>query len=488
MSRFIAKTLRTRLTVFYAVLIAGALILYAVCVSAFYLHSLREQMDASLSRDVETIEGNLYMTSDGRVELSSHEGEADEYETENGYLLEVFGLDGTTLYQSKQLNGETLGQPLDDFLREESGHPTSFRLSSGALVRTISRRHQMAGGKLVVVRLAINEEPYWREFREMLGILGLGLPIVVTLVFVAGYLVAKSALRPVDVMARRAAEITAEHLNERIAVKNQDDELGQLGTAFNSTLARLENSFDQLRRFTADASHELRTPLTSIRSVGEVALSKGGDEKYYRDIIGSMLEEVDRLTRLVESLLTISRADAGHIQLQRSPIVLLDLAQESAALLEVLAEEKNQVITTGGDASITVWADRLILRQALINLIDNAVKYSPEGGKIRVHVQTVNGNAVIEVWDSGPGIPPMYADKVFQRFYRIDKARSRAEGGAGLGLSIVQWAVSAHGGKVELMRDAAPGCAFVIHLPLERLEESVQREEGQTVDPSGAVQ
>src|SRR6185437_2636289 len=150
----------------------------------------------------------------------------------------------------------------------ESGHVTSFRLSSGTLVRTISRRHQMAGGKSVIVRLAINEEPYWREFREMLGILGLGLPIVVALVFVAGYLVATRALRPVDAMAKRASEINAEHLNERIAVHNPDDELGQLRIAFNATLARLENSFEQLRRFTADASHELRTPLTAIRSVG----------------------------------------------------------------------------------------------------------------------------------------------------------------------------------------------------------------------------
>lgn len=145
-----------------------------------------------------------------------------------------------------------------------------------------------------------------------------------------------------------------------------------------------------------------------------------------------MLKEVNRLTRLVESLLIMSRADAGQIQLQRTPVEVLDLAKESAALLEVLAEEKNQTIAVNGDPVLMVWADRLILRQALINLIDNAVKYSPSGGAINIRVKSINKAVLIEVEDSGPGIPAEHADKVFQRFYRIDKARTRAEGGTGL--------------------------------------------------------
>jgi heavy metal sensor kinase len=323
-------------------------------------------------------------------------------------------------------------------------------------------------GRVVVVRLALSEEPLWDEFWDMVSVLGIGLPVIVLLIGFTGYIVAGRAIQPVEAMAQRAGRISAEHLNERLHIENPDDELGRLGTAFNQTLARLETSFEQLRRFTADASHELRTPLTAIRSVGEVALQSPGNVAIYRDAIGSMLEEVDRLTRLVESLLTISRADAGHIHLQKSSIRLLDLAQESAALLDVLAEEKNQAIVVEGDQSVTIQADRLILRQALINLIDNAVKYSPAGGRIRVHVHAADETAILEVLDSGPGIPPEHAKKVFERFYRVDKARSRAEGGAGLGLSIVQWAVSAHGGMVELKQDTAPGCAFVIQLPLEQ--------------------
>jgi heavy metal sensor kinase len=301
----------------------------------------------------------------------------------------------------------------------------------------------------------------------MVGILCIGLPIVVFFVFITGRVVAARALSPVDVMAKRAAQITAEHLNERITINNPDDELGQLGTAFNATLARLESSFEQLRRFTADASHELRTPLTAIRSVGEVALSKGGNENYYRDTIGSMLEETSRLTKLVDSLLTMSRADAGQIQVHRSAVNLLDLARESAGLLEILAEEKGQTIDVQGDASLTISVDRLILRQALVNVIDNALKYSPANGRIAVRVKAVNGLAQIEVQDDGPGIAPEFTERVFQRFFRIDKARTRAEGGTGLGLSIVQWAVSANGGKVRLVSSSGSGSTFVFEFPLQ---------------------
>lgn len=470
------KTLRGRLTILYGALLAAALAIYAAGSALYFLHELTRQLDASLDRDLETVEGTLAFTPAGTVTLASHEGEARSAKSMRGYLLEVWSQDGQLLYRSASLDGQSFGPlpPLGNGHTRE--RPETHRLSGGEWVRLVSHLHHMEG-RIVLVQLAVSEKPVWDESWEMVSVLGCGLPIIVLLIAFTGYAVAGRAIRPVDAMAQRASEISARHLNERLQISNPDDELGRLGTAFNQTLARLETSFEQLRRFTADASHELRTPLTAIRSVGEVALQTAGDEAYYRDIIGSMLEEVDRLTRLVESLLTISRADAGHLQLQKSSFDLIDLAKESAALLEVLAEEKNLTIAVGGDTSVALWADRLILRQALINLIDNAVKYSPAGGRIQVQVHAAGGNAVIEVRDSGPGIPPEHAEKIFQRFHRVDKARSRAEGGAGLGLSIVQWAVSAHGGKVELMQDTAPGCAFVIHLPLEHMEHSPEEKE-----------
>ena len=299
----------------------------------------------------------------------------------------------------------------------------------------------------------------------MVTILGIGLPVTILLVAFTGYLVAARALKPVDSMAQRAAQITAEQLNERLQVENPNDELGQLGTAFNATLARLEHSFDQLRRFTADASHELRTPLTAIQSVGEVSLRLSGDVNHYRDTIGSMLEETNRLTQLVDSLLTMARADAGRIQLHRVDVNLFDLAGESVGLLEVLAEEKKQTIRVDGDRSIAVTADRTLLRQAIVNLLHNAVKYSPDSSEIQVRVREIGSNAIVEVQDNGPGIPLEDRGRIFERFYQVDKSRTRVAGGAGLGLSIAQWAIAMHAGRIEVQCEPGPGSTFRIRLP-----------------------
>ncbi len=463
------RTLRVRLTLLYGVLLALGLTLYAVGTSVYLLHDLRKQQDVSLDREIETVEGLIFLSPEGEVELRSEEGEARSESPEHGYVLEMWSVDGKPMFLSAGLEDASLGPAPDATQNPFDRSPHSYRLSNGSRVRVAARRHNVEG-RVLLLRLAVSEEPLWDEFWDMVSVLAIGLPIMVLLIGFAGYAVAGQALQPVDEMAQRARKISAERLNERLSILNPNDELGNLGLAFNETLARLEKSFEQLRRFTADASHELRTPLTAIRSVGEVALQNPGDTAYYRDIIGSMLEEANRLTRLVESLLTISRADAGHIQLQHTAVNILDLAKESATLLEVLAEEKQQTIAVQGDPSITISADRLILRQVLINLIDNAVKYSPTGGRIEVRVKATTGEAQIEIEDSGPGISVEHAEKVFQRFYRINKARTHAEGGAGLGLSIVEWAVSVHGGRVEL--DSTPGakCTFRLHFPLKQQE------------------
>jgi len=463
-NRFFRGNLRNRLTALYTLLLAAALLLYAGCISAFFLHNLREQLSASLDRDVETVEGALAVDSNGQLQLSSQEGEADEDEPDHGYLLEVWSRDGRLLYQTERLRNQRLGpQPeqTSTFQHEER----SFKLASGLRVRSIDRIHHLPDGQSVIVRLALSEEPIWREFWKMVAVLGIGLPVALIFIAAAGYLVAARALRPVDAMARRASQITAEHLDERLTIDNPGDELGQLGTAFNETLARLERSFGQLRRFTADASHELRTPLTAIQSVGEVSLRKPGDTTYYRDIIGSMLEETHRLTQLVDSLLVMSRADAGRVQLHPTEVNLLALASELAGLLEVLAEEKQQTIETEGEGSLNLMADRTLLRQALVNLIDNALKYSPSGGRICIRVADQGSSAVIEVQDSGPGIPLEHRDRIFERFYRVDQARTRLAGGTGLGLSIAQWAVSVHGGTIEVHCPPGSGSIFRIRLP-----------------------
>jgi signal transduction histidine kinase len=236
---------------------------------------------------------------------------------------------------------------------------------------------------------------------------------------------------------------------------------------FNDMLARVHDSFEQLRRFTADASHELRTPLTAMRSVGEVALQKSLDPAAYRDVIGSMLEEVDRLTRLVESLLTLTRAESGRIPLAREVVDLGALAASVADYLRVLAEEKEQTLALVAAAQVNAECDPTILRQGLINLLHNAIKYTPDRGSIRVQVtKTLAGEAAIEVEDTGRGIPAVHQKQIFERFYRADQGRSRDSGGVGLGLAIARWAVEANGGRIELESEDDKGSLFRIVLPL----------------------
>jgi heavy metal sensor kinase len=279
-----------------------------------------------------------------------------------------------------------------------------------------------------------------------------------------GYLLAVRALAPLEQMAIRAEQITASRLHERLPA-NEGGELGHLAQVFNATLARLEQSFEQLRRFTSDASHELRTPLTAIRSVGEVGLQKDATREDYRDIIGSMLEEVNRLTRLIDNLLTMSRADSGTIQLHPATFRAFDLARETAEVIEVLAEDKSQHLHIDGNRDVQVHGDRLFLRQALLNVLHNAVKFSPVEGTIAVTVRANGQDVVIEVADSGPGITEEHREKIFRRFYRVDEARSREAGGSGLGLSIAQWAVQAHGGSIAVTDHSPQGCVFAIRLP-----------------------
>ena len=303
-----------------------------------------------------------------------------------------------------------------------------------------------------------------KEVRDVALILLLGLPVAVALAGLGGYTVARRALAPVERMTDRARTITAERLAERLPVSNPDNEMGRLATVINGTLARLEESFEQMRRFTADVSHELRTPLTAIRSVGEVGLRGGRrDEGEYRSIIGSMLEEVDRLAGLVDRLLALSRAETGDARLSRESIDLKVLADSIASDLAVLAEEKGQTVVVDAAGCPRAMADRLMLRQALMNLVDNAIKFSPSNSAIVIRVTQSGARVIVDVVDRGPGVPAAARDHIFDRFFRA--SGSEQAGGTGLGLSIAKSAVDANGGTLTLEKSDASGSTFRITVP-----------------------
>lgn len=464
-NRLRPQHVRTRLTVWHVAILAAALLMYGGIASTVLLFELRSQMDHRAIEDLETVEGVLSFGSNGKVFLREDYHDHPYPASMQDRLLEVWAADGTLLYRNELLGVRALGgrpQPGEGLA---SYSERSIRLTDGTPVRLVSKRHLLEGHP-TLLRVGFSEQPLWERFWQVVIGLIAGLPLAVGLAGVGGYFLAKHALSPVERMARRAHEINAEHLSARLDVENPHDELGRLAGAFNDTLARLERSFEQLRRFTSDASHELRTPLTAIRSVGEVGLRERGSPEHYRDVIGSMLEEAGRLTRLVESLLAISRADSGQIQLTRTGIAVLPFVREVVSLLDVLAEEKEQSLSVEGDETARIQADRAILRQILINLFDNAIKYSPAGGRISIRVLPAAGQTVsVEVEDSGPGISPEHRDRVFDRFYRVDEGRSRDAGGAGLGLAIAKWGAEAHGGLLELVCPPEGGCIFCLSLP-----------------------
>jgi heavy metal sensor kinase len=457
---------KTRLTLWYLLVLTGVLVVFVAGASLVLLWQMRAQLNRQVVEDLETVEGLLYFSADGQLHFSDDYHNHPESKLVQERMLEVLSPDGTILLRNDQLGNRTVGGP--PFPGEGVGgySERSERISDGTRVILASRVHSMQG-RSILLRVAFNQEPIWNRLEEMLAILLLALPLALAAAAYAGYKMAGRVLEPVEEMAYRAEQITSERLNERLPVENDEDELGHLARVFNQMLSRIEQSFEQLRRFTSDASHELRTPLASIRSVGEVGLQRDATPEEYRDIIGSMLEEVNRLTNLLDSLLTLSRADAGQLPMRLSVFPVMELVRDAAGLLEVLIEEKKLSFTLAGDESAFVRGDRLFLRQAVVNILHNAVKFTPIDGTISLRVSCeADSKVVLSVTDNGPGIPAEHATQVFDRFYRVDRARTPGgENGAGLGLSIARWAVRANEGEIGLSNSPGGGCTFWIRLP-----------------------
>jgi len=425
--RIAVPTVRARLTLWHAAALTLVVCLFAVGVFVFVRTSLHRTLDQQIREDLATIE-KVY-----REET----GDLGELALRTGMQFEV--TEGPTVIH------RTAGWP--------PAGAVPFRRA--ALDDSTHR--------IVAAR---DERPVRQTLWTLAVIMATAIPCAVGVAIVGGYLLAGRVLAPVGAMADTARRITAESLDARLPVANSADEFGRLAGVFNETLSRLDAAFEQLRRFTADASHELRTPLTAIRSVGEVALQRSLTTEGYREVIGSMLEEVDRLARLVENLLLLTRAEAGRIPLSRAIVDLCELVASVSDGLRVLAEEKNQELIVELSGPVAVHCDATVLRQGITNLLHNAIKYTPPKGVIRVAATSnASGDAVIEVRDSGPGIPAVDQQRVFERFYRVDQARSRDTGGTGLGLAIARWTVEASGGRIELESMAGQGALFRVVLP-----------------------
>jgi heavy metal sensor kinase len=452
-------SIRARLALLFALAVMLAVAGYSVALFYLYRNDLNNELQKSLRDDVEVAEMGLetYLANTpskdlGALELST---------APENWLTEIWDAAGHRLYSSGAQKIFPISPPNETCSQEV---PASHGIVGDATLHVLCGKSEAFPDRfrIRVARLAAKTDSQLSRFFLLMC---LGIPIVVVLSALAGYFLARRALSPIALISENAKRISADNLSERIQIKNPGDELGQLAETYNQVFARLEASFEQIRRFTSDAAHELRTPLSAIRTMGEVALRKDGDAAHYKECIAKILEESGRLHDLCENLLTLSKAEAGTLAIERKNLNLADFVKSINALLEVLAEEKRLTISLAIPNDLEVSIDPAWMRQALINLLDNAMKFSPPDGCITVEAGIEGSRVFLRIRDQGPGIAPEHLPRLFERFYRADHGRARVAGGAGLGLSIAKGIVEAHGGTLAIESALNSGTTVTIFIP-----------------------
>jgi heavy metal sensor kinase len=451
------RSLKLRLTLWHAAVTVLVLALFAFGVYEVVEHRLAAELDRQLRIDFDLVEAQLDFDPAGKVRWLVQGAHGDEGFARLSAWFEVWSEDQQLLFRHWPVREADIRQPLPP-PQEPTLRFATIELEDEVYVRVMKRPARIRE-RGVIVRVIRDESDMRRTLREIFEVFLLAAPVAALLAALGGYFVARRSLLPIAAMVERAKKITSESLADRLPVSNPHDEIGQLAVVFNDTLHRLEDSFAELKRFTADASHELRTPLTALRTVGEVALREAD-----HPAISSMLEEAERLQDLIESLLTLARMESGKVGVQLESLHVGEVLREVRDSLRVLAVEKQQTIDLADSDGPTTSGDRLLLRQALLNIVDNAVRYAPRATRITLGATVRHGAVVIAVTDEGPGISPEHHAKIFDRFYRVDKARARAEGGNGLGLAIAKWAVERQGGRLEVESALGRGTTFRIVL------------------------
>ncbi|HEY2016886.1 MAG TPA: ATP-binding protein [Bryobacteraceae bacterium] len=460
------RRIGVRIAVSHIVVLLCAMVTFMAGTALVLFWQMQAQLEHYAIQDLETVEGLMSFATDGTLRVREDYHNHPESKRVLERFLEVRDLDGRLLYRNARLGPFELGGTpgTDEGVGGYSAR--SGALPDGTRIVMVSRRHAV-DGRPTLIRLAYSEESIRHSLNELLAAALWLLPVMFAAAGLTAYRMSRTVLRPIEHIISQAEQITSNRLHERLPVIGTGDELDHLAVVFNHTLARLDQSFRELRQFSADASHELRTPLAAIRTIGEVGLQRDGSREDYRELVGSILEETNRLTQLIDELLMISRADSGAIELHRSTVAAGDMARDAVSLLEPLADEKQQQISITGSIEARIEVDSIFIRQALVNVLHNAIKYSPPRSLISVHIaRSQSDDVTIEVRDSGPGIAAEHAERIFDRFYRVDHGRARSEGGFGLGLAIAQWAVRAHGGIIAVSNAPEGGSIFQIALPM----------------------
>lgn len=445
------SSIRSRLTILFSFAVLLAVGLYSGSLFYFYQNDVYADLDKSLRNDTEAIEMALERFL---INQSSPQNFAtlDFTPDTNNWLTEIWSHDNKRVFTS----GASDTFPLGPFDPSCFAAPKTFSSENTFKVRVQCAKSEAFPNlyTIRVSRLTAKAESQLSRFQLLMVF---GVPLVALFSAMIGYFLAQRALAPISNMVDKAQKISGDNLSERILVKNQKDEIGKLANTFNLMFARLERSFSQMKKFTADAAHELRTPLSSIRAMGEVALRNNQSKEDLHRTIEDMLDESSRLHQLCENLLTLSRAESSDLQLKKERVSLHKFVEDAVQIIQVLAEEKSISILIQVPSNVFADLDPMWFRQVLMNLLDNSIKFSPTNSKIRVHASQSNFVTTLHISDEGKGIDQDHLSKVFDRFYRAEMSRNRDEGGAGLGLAIAKGIVTNHGGVIEIKSELGKG-------------------------------
>lgn len=451
-----------RLTAWYSLILAVSVGLFGAFAYFAMAQSIRSTMDAELKQRTQAVcdiiredaPAGVAALQDEFHELTDSEGA--------GSLLRVAYQGGAVIWASPEMQNAVEPRP---------GRPASRAFVGrigGARFRLLRQAVQL-GGASYDIEAAMATREFDRSL-EQFGVLLYALgPAFLILAALGGYWLSRRALAPVDQITQAARSIGAQDLSRRLAVPHASDELQRLADTLNEMLARLEAAFQRVTQFTADASHELRTPVSVMRTNAEITLRKPRTEAEYREALSRILEETEKVSRLIEQLLTLARADSGSAALQLTRSNLNASLQNACREASVLAEAKRLEFSESiPQTPLWVQGDPVSLERLFMILLDNAVKYTPSGGRVDVQLGSDDGFAVASIRDTGTGIAPEDLAHVFDRFYRADRARSRESGGTGLGLAIGRWIADAHRGEIRVESEPAGGSTFQVRIPLSR--------------------
>ena len=461
---------RTKITLWYVGVLALILISFAALTYFLVVRGLEKQTDNNLSE----------MSQNFRQSLNAEQSDEDETPNAEKVVSEVLGESrfrdyGFVVFDK---NGDIVGSSLKDekfiadlFKSQNNKTFSNFQNSDKKKFRVHSESVDISGEQYnLIVFYSLEDQ---NAFLKNLQIIFLfAIPITLLLAALGGYFLARRSLAPVAEMSAKAANIGATNLNERLPVKNKNDEIGTLAETFNLLLERLENSFEQQRRFMADASHELRTPLAIVRGESEVALSKNDRKTVeYRESLEIVNEEGKRLSQIVEDLFILARADAGQFQMRKTDFYLDELVNECCRAVRTLISQNDLKFNFQTENELLFFGDETLIRRLIMILLDNAIKYSSANGEIFVNCKKSGENYEITFQNNGEAIPQESQTKIFDRFYRTDKARARSNtensSGAGLGLSIGKWIAEAHIGNLILVKSDELETIFKIILPVK---------------------